>query len=1788
VSEKFSSLSSLSVSLNIDTDSLDTAVDSVTDLDEVMEDFTERSEESLEAVEDLTSALEDTEEVVARASSTFRAFADEVSGALSASREDALEGTEQYVAMRDSIASLRNVSSGTFTAISSTALQASGAVTGLANAFASLSSERGLTGIADSSIVAAGRIYDTFESVALLFTRTIPNAFIATGAAVGTLASTMGGLGTVSAAFAGSTAALSIAVGSLASAFASAGTAVLVYSGIVAAARFASSGLSDEAQLYVDRLARVVGASVSAAAAVAVSGRVFSAVSLAIFSSGSASEAFARSLQSLSGEVTRLVPFAARLANILGDIAVGLTLTDAAATRSAAGFAAVAARMAVTSAAIGAVTGGISAYVAGTTVMTGVTAGAAAAIGTLVARLPIYATLAVAAAVATGRVAQELANLARQAQQTADFADRFGQSTQEMEKLQVAAQNTGVAFGAVVRSTQTFQRNLSKVKIDQLGTKEAREAKSAFDRLGISMDTLRNSDPQKVFEEVGEAFKKIEDPAKRTQLAMDIFGRTGPAMLPLLKNLKEMNRDIERLGGVTRELDFQRFTDLNTSFDRLRTAGANLSRSLMLPFVRMQEAFNNASADIRGGLSTLTSAFGTFIADATAPAAVLIEIFGRIVGTILRLAGAVARVVVAFLPVAALAAMAETLGDAFMSVWSVVENFVTAVEGFASAIEGFIRPTIQGFVTLGEYIIVPLNLLTSFLGLGDVFGPVTASVLGASAAFLVLRTSAATYTAVMNIAVVRSVVGAVLTAASWVAAAAAIGAALVAVAVVAIGMYVASVLVAAATTIASCVAMHIAWLFGLGPIGLVVAAVELLIATLAVLWLAGGSIVSFFSGWGEGKSEIDGATASVEELAEAVAEAEKPRESGFKQDMLALAEAAGFTQEEIEAAFNDFSTSLAGGFSVATSEIGEFLGFSEEQVDAFKETIGGAVTSLTDFIGITGGPEIETDGLEEARQAIAGARGAMEDLSIRAAQLGPAGADAAASSAEQFTELQRKLADGKINLEEFNEESARISETLGEALDAIAKGSPEETLKRNLELFKSLDDAAKQAAKSVREIGADVVIGDKVFPRSEEVKARAKEYADEYSAALDEIKKKLASGGFQQEIDAQRAELRRALDAGEITQDTFRQRNAEIDRTSAQEQASIAAEEVQRELNQKQALLKVDLDFADGIRKRLEEAFLSPVDKFQKELDKIRNNIDLTPEEKELAEKDLRKTAREQLIGQSPVEKFNDRQRDLKQGADSGLISIEEMRNEMLKNSDELARALGVPVNPANQMEVAISQLDSALREGKISVEQHSEGLKQARKSFLESLGIGTLAEEADSDRLDALRRQRSAGTISDEEFERGRKSLEKGIIGQSAADKISEQRSRIQSGMANGAIDGARGEAALRSLESSRRSAAGLNDSSADKIQGGIDKINDAFGVAGQTLEEIEESLSPLEFSEYQKAIKKNRESVMASLGIQKSGVEAARELAEELRLAGATAGEMSEAMRKQEEDFMQSLGIQQTPFEKFSSAISKIAEQFNMAGKPLNEVREALKGNAEQLAIFDRAVKKAKESLLESLGVTQSPQVRLRQRLAEIAEAEARRPGDPLRIDAAEAAQARAAAFRQRNEDLGAVDAPNDFAARMGQRAREIDEAFGNPRVAGQPVNRQARDLATANLFEMLPGAEQRSPMETFRRELDKLEAVRGSLTPEQFAANKLNLQAELEDGLKTALDNVGQDRRQVGAADARSREGVDTFFRIIQGRDNPSLKAQLEIARNTRLLAEAANDPDAAPVIANFAAR
>lgn len=1445
----------------------------------------------------------------------------------------------------------------------------------------------------------------------------------------------------------------------------------------------------------------------------------------------------AAAFTSLASSAARFVPAGLAVANTLANVASGLGVVMSVAGRNAGflDFTAAVAQTASLSVGFGALTGAASGAIAGTGALAGAATGAGAAVAGLAASFPLVVAGAVAVAVATGKVEQSLRHVADAAETLGNLSDRFGQPVQEIEKLEIAAEQSGVALMSVVRAQQTFSQNMSKVKIGQLGTAQAREAKSAFDRLGISADDMRKANPEEVLTTVAKRLGEIPDAAKRTQVAMDIFGRTGPQILPMLKNLEQLNEDIGRLGGTISNLDFKRFSDLDQSFDRLATAQKAMGDDLAIPFTRMGEAWNNVRAEVIGGLAPLVGAIGEVIADISTPFAVALEIIGRVIGTVARLTAAAVKLVTAFLPMSVVANLAELIGDAFNAIWSLVEGVVDTFEAFATAVEEVVRPSTE-----------LLKTLTGIFqnAIGEKFGAIAAALTALAVAFTFSSVATQVWAAVMATSAGTAIASAVATAAAWVAAGAAIVVGVTGAAIVIAGMYIAAVITAAATTIASCAAMHVAWLFGLGPIGLLVAGIELIVVGAMALWAMGSGIVDFFSGFSEGEKAIDGATASVDQLAEAVDERRQP---GIVKDMTVIAEAAGYTKEEVAAAIAEMEDKI-------------------EELTGVRIDLGG-------------------NSIEETRDAIASARDVMGELSIRAAQLGPAAEDAIKATNEQFVQLQRDLADNKISLEQFTEQSSQAADSLAKNLNAIEEGSPEETLKKNLELFKSLDEAAKSSAKSVREIGAGVQIGDKFFPRSEEVKARAKEYSQEYADALDAIKKKQAAGGFQEELTARRQQNQEDFDAGRIDAKTFQRTKRELDTTNAQEQASLAAEEVQRELDRKQAKLKIDLDFADGIRKELESAFLTPVEKFQKELKKIRDNPELTDAEKFSAEQSLTKKARESLVGNNASSQLFERRRDLNDAVGSGLITQQRADFEGKKALDEFAQSLGVVQTPFEEFSTSLDgiaekfgfvgqPLDEVRKQLEGTPERlalFDRALKESRDKLLASLGIEKSPEQVFQEQMKKIEEAANSSDpnkrITSEQRqqaeEAARRKRDKALgAGDGLGGQFAERQANINEAFGGGK-DNARFAIASNALAMDRRAAAGLDADPAQQLKAGAAKIDDAFDVTGKTLAEIQASLSPEEFAAYQEAQKKNVESVKANLGVEKS---AAAQLADARgRLEKAvkdnviTEDEKNKAIKEQRDSLLSSLGIQKTPAKDFEDAVAKIKE------------------NASELSPDELAkgLKEAKDKLLQALGVDKSPAQAAEESLTRLREAFAKG-----QIDVDEFAKG---AQKAKDSLLQSLGIPLDPVAQLRERLGDLDEAFQKRLITEEEFTRGQEEARRA----MLPGGEAESPVKKFERDLDAVNRAveEGLISGEDGAQRRKVLQAQLQEDMKPALDRLGTDRRAIEASDVRSKGGVDTFFRILRGQDNPSLKAQLETAKATKFLAEAAAKPEAAEVIAQL---
>lgn len=137
-------------------------------------------------------------------------------------------------------------------------------------------------------------------------------------------------------------------------------------------------------------------------------------------------------------------------------------------------------------------------------------------------------------------------------------ADRTGLLTDEVQKLSFIAGQSGNSIDELTGGIGQMQNRLAS------GDKSAL---SAVRDLGLSFETLRSQSPYDQLESIAESIAKIPNPATRAQVAMDLFGKSGIAILPTLtSHFKELAKAAPVMSDNTvRALDdagdvFDKFT----------------------------------------------------------------------------------------------------------------------------------------------------------------------------------------------------------------------------------------------------------------------------------------------------------------------------------------------------------------------------------------------------------------------------------------------------------------------------------------------------------------------------------------------------------------------------------------------------------------------------------------------------------------------------------------------------------------------------------------------------------------------------------------------------------------------------------------------------------------------------------------------------------------------------------------------------------------------------------------------------------------------------------------------------------------------------------------------------------------------------------------------------------------------------------------------------------------------------------------------------------------------------
>lgn len=156
------------------------------------------------------------------------------------------------------------------------------------------------------------------------------------------------------------------------------------------------------------------------------------------------------------------------------------------------------------------------------------------------------ATINKAVGALTGLLADPFASLQKVFEKGADLEKlrmQTGQSAKDMLILGKAFKMAGLDGDDAGTQVNRLQKALSGVNAEGVPTNKA------FEDLGLNITKLRGMTAVQQFDAVGKSLRGIQDPALRSRIAMELFGREGGKMLAMFERPDALGAAAKSLGG---------------------------------------------------------------------------------------------------------------------------------------------------------------------------------------------------------------------------------------------------------------------------------------------------------------------------------------------------------------------------------------------------------------------------------------------------------------------------------------------------------------------------------------------------------------------------------------------------------------------------------------------------------------------------------------------------------------------------------------------------------------------------------------------------------------------------------------------------------------------------------------------------------------------------------------------------------------------------------------------------------------------------------------------------------------------------------------------------------------------------------------------------------------------------------------------------------------------------------------------------------------------------------------
>lgn len=181
------------------------------------------------------------------------------------------------------------------------------------------------------------------------------------------------------------------------------------------------------------------------------------------------------------------------------------------------------------------------------------------------------------------------------------FKGSFMSSLDQIDKISKASRKIGIGsegLGGLAHAAE-----LSDVSFEQLGVglknlnknlslaaTGSETAQAMFERLGLDSAALKAMPMEKALGMIADKIKNLKDPADRARIAMEIFGKSGVDMLPMLldgsKNLEQMADEAKKFGKSFNDaagLEIEKFNDNLTRAKGIFAGVTNQIATALIP-----------------------------------------------------------------------------------------------------------------------------------------------------------------------------------------------------------------------------------------------------------------------------------------------------------------------------------------------------------------------------------------------------------------------------------------------------------------------------------------------------------------------------------------------------------------------------------------------------------------------------------------------------------------------------------------------------------------------------------------------------------------------------------------------------------------------------------------------------------------------------------------------------------------------------------------------------------------------------------------------------------------------------------------------------------------------------------------------------------------------------------------------------------------------------------------------------------------------------------------------------